>query len=236
MGWAFVVIVQRARRNILDGMLSPRRNMLYQSQNRIGIYRLTGESRSFICVSMRMFEARYIPNSPGGLCGAISTLPGVLIIKEKILTLCVGGLNEVPDIGHIPLPQVKALNKKRTPTPFGVGVCSFPAVVQNISYNVVKYFIRIDLMKKLFLMGVCLLSLLFAGCQQKNTVFNIANYIQIEELGYEYYGQVQANLNYDKLYTDFNAQFKKANIAREDLPILMTVNILQILKIMILLI
>ena len=79
-----------------------RRDIPYQSQNRIGIYRLTGESHSY-CVSMRMFEARYIPNSPGGLCGAISTLPGVLIIKEKILTLCVGGLTEVPNIGYTPL-------------------------------------------------------------------------------------------------------------------------------------
>ena len=77
--------------------------MLYQTQNRIGIYRLTGESRSFIFVSMRMFEARYIPNSPGGLGGAISSLPGVLIIKEKILSLCVGGLTEVPNIGCTPL-------------------------------------------------------------------------------------------------------------------------------------
>ena len=83
--------------------------MPYQSQNRIGIYRLTGESRSFICVSMRMFEARYIPNSPGGLCGAISTLPGVLITKEETLTLCIGRLNEVPDIGYTPLTQVVAL-------------------------------------------------------------------------------------------------------------------------------
>lgn len=109
MGWAFVVIVQRARRNILDGMLFPRRNMLYQFKNRTGIYRLTGESRSFDCVSMRMFEARCIPNSPGGLCGAISTLPGVLITKEETLTLCIGSLNEVPDIGYTPLPQVVAL-------------------------------------------------------------------------------------------------------------------------------
>lgn len=109
MGWAFVVIVQRARRNILDGMLFPRRNVLYQFKNRTGIYRLTGESRSFDCVSMRMFEARCIPNSPGGLCGAISTLPGVLITKEETLTLCIGSLNEVPDIGCTSLPQVAAL-------------------------------------------------------------------------------------------------------------------------------
>ena len=61
---------------------------------------------------MRKFEARCIPNSPGGLCGAISTLPGVLIIKEKILTLCVGGLTEVPNIGYTPLPQVTALLRK----------------------------------------------------------------------------------------------------------------------------
>jgi hypothetical protein len=58
---------------------------------------------------MRKFEARCIPNSPGGLCGAISILPGVLITKEKNLTLCVGGFNEVPNIEPFHLLQVKAL-------------------------------------------------------------------------------------------------------------------------------
>lgn len=72
-------------------------------------------------------------------------------------------------------------------------------------------------MKRLFLIIVCILTLFFTGCQPKTSYFNIASYIQIQEEGYEDYGYIQANFNYDKLYSDFVSQFKKANIEQEQL-------------------
>ena len=80
-------------------------------------------------------------------------------------------------------------------------------------------------MKRLFLIIVCILTLFFTGCQPKTSYFNIASYIQIQEEGYEDYGHIQANFNYDKLYSDFISQFKKANIEKENLRELIKISV-----------
>lgn len=74
-------------------------------------------------------------------------------------------------------------------------------------------------MKKL-LCFICCITIMISciGCSAKDAPFNIANYIIIEESGFNEYGSVNVQFNYEQLYTDFQTKFKKADVQLSDLP------------------
>ena len=79
---------------------------------------------------------------------------------------------------------------------------------------------------KLIIVLSLVLLLGLAGCGAKERNFNIANYLTIEESGYDGYGTINVSFDYDKLYSHYVDSFKKKNITVDNLKETIQVTVL----------
>lgn len=72
-------------------------------------------------------------------------------------------------------------------------------------------------MRKIICYTICLCMLLLTACSTTRLPFNIVNYLTITETGYNEYGSISVEFDYNKFYQDYKAELNKSKVSIEQL-------------------
>ena len=72
-------------------------------------------------------------------------------------------------------------------------------------------------MRKIICYTICLCMLLLTACNTTRLPFNIVNYLTITETGYNEYGSISVEFDYNKFYQDYKAELNKSKVSIEQL-------------------
>lgn len=72
-------------------------------------------------------------------------------------------------------------------------------------------------MRKIICYTICLYMLLLTACSTTRLPFNIVNYLTITETGYNEYGSISVEFDYNKFYQDYKAELNKSKVSIEQL-------------------